>query len=75
VRGSSGELRPVTKTREVKATPSRTITNTDPEAQPSVNLAKRLVELTRLLQQRIHAKRIDEKAKFIREDDVLAVLE
>ena len=68
----------MTKMRKVKATPTRTITNTDPEAQPSVNLAKRLVELTpliELLHEPIRAKRIDEEAKFSSEDDVLAVLE
>ena len=64
----------MTKIREVKATPARTITNTDPEAQPSVNLAKRLVELTQRLRERLHVKRIEEEAKFS-EDDDRAVLE
>jgi hypothetical protein len=57
------------------ATTARTITSTDPEAQPSVGLSKRLVELTQLLHDRSHVKRIDEEAKFIGEDNVRAVLE
>ena len=54
----------MTNIREMKAaTPARTVTKTDPAARPSVDLAKRLVELTRPLHDRFHVKRIDEEAK------------